>query len=200
MAAVNAQDPIPAPLDCDKTVGIELVGSLGFTGNLASPVPIGDDLYFIDQSGVVDATGAGTGGVIYRGTTKIFDFNNLPFGVTWGESDFNPEYVQNIAPGPDSTSVYVALGSTTLPTGVVLGGEMPDPEIEAITPAEVDANIYDCATEVNAILGFPDSQIYYQIIYKFKNVGNKLKKPEPIIAFQAQGGGTHKGKLLQERR
>jgi hypothetical protein len=182
----NPEDPIPAPVGaCPATVDIELVGSLGFTGNLASPVPIGNALYFIDQ----------TGGAIYRGSTKIFDSNILPPGITWGYSDFNPEYVLNVAPGPDSQTIYVALGSTTLPAGVTVGGNMPAPVIENITTTGVAANIYDCSDTVNEVLGFPDSQVYYQIIYKFRNNGNKLKKPEPIIAFEAQGGGTHKGKL-----
>jgi len=198
MATVSAQ--IAAPVDCAKTVGIELVGSLGFTGNLASPVAIGDDLYVIDQSGVIDPNGKGTGGVIYRGSTKVFDFNNLPPGVTWSRTDFNPEYVQNISPGPDSTSLCVTLGSDTLPAGVTLGGAMPAPVVEPTTPALIDANIYDCAQEVNQVLGFPLSQVYYQIIYQFRSNGNKLKKPTPIIAFEAQGGGTHKGKHLARPR
>lgn len=146
MAAVNAQvqDPILVPLDCKKTVGIELVGSLDRATWLRM---------FLLEMIFTSSTQAG-GGVICRCTTRIFDVNNLPRGVTWGGRDFNPEYVQNIAPGPDSSFIYASLRSTTLPTGVELGSTMPAPVFEDVTSASVNANIYNCSVEVNRVLGF----------------------------------------------
>jgi hypothetical protein len=182
--------------DCaSKKVSMEHVGSLPVgSSNWASPVPIKNSLFFINQ----------VGKEIYSWKNgemhKLFEESDKPDGVSWDYSDSLPEYIVNVAPGPMANEVYVLLGSATLPAGILAAaGTLPTLAGESVGPSgseiEVD-NLYNSSAAINEIFSFPVSTIYNHIIYKFKWAGNKLKDPEPIIAFEVQGGGTHKGKSI----
>lgn len=95
LGITNAQCPDPpltgpkCPVDCGKSVSIEKVGSLGFHSNWASPVPIRDQLYFIDKSGgeiyVLGSRNSDDGEL-----TKVFDKDHLPVDINWDYDSFNP--------------------------------------------------------------------------------------------------------------
>jgi hypothetical protein len=201
MATVTDLPVVPGPAEpsseCDctsKTVGMQLVGSLGFGSNWASPVLIGDNLFFIDQIGKQiynwqDNEEEGT-------LTSVFGESQKPDYISWDYDDFNAEYIVNIAPGSTALSSYVILGSTVLPPGMSAAGTLPIlAGFVGPTSTEV-ANLYDSSVEVHAGASYiPESQIYNHIICNL----DKDKNVQPIIAFEVQGGGTHKGKSIIRR-
>lgn len=111
----------PQPTDdCNLFVALDLVGSIAAdaTSNIASPVPVGNDLYLIDQKqGKIFKDKNGNGKPF-----EIFDLTQAPEGLTFGYADTIVEYISNVSPGPSQNELYVGFESLTLPEGVIAYG------------------------------------------------------------------------------
>ena len=197
--SANAQigpDPVTPS---DLTLQIEHVGSMpfytppGLPGNIASPVPIGPKLYLLDQFNA-----------IYRlneeGPQKIFDISEAPDGLQLD----NRQSVLNVAPGAKPNEIYVALTSSNDPSYLGIDvHRMPAPLpgvccTDFVTqPVVLDIpDLYRLDPLPNAFffnLFGPATRTEYQVIYKYKLAGNKLKDPSAIVAFETQSGPTHQG-------
>ena len=93
------------------------------------PVPVGKDLYLIDQALgkiYVDEKAKGS-------PELIFDISAAPDGLTFGFPDTLTEYISNVSPGPSEDELYVGFQSSSLPADVTPygSGELPDEIVES---------------------------------------------------------------------
>jgi hypothetical protein len=182
----------------DITVRIELVGNmpavlgptlnpLGNATNLASPVPINNKLYLIDQNDAIYRLNGKT-------VQQIFQVYEAPAGLDLD----NRQSIINIAPGSKHNEVFVAFTSRTLPLEPVVLYELPAPLpgvcCDVNNPTLVD-DLYrldPLPSPLNFIFG-PGTRTEYQVLYRYKLAGNQLKDPEAIVAFETQSGPVHNG-------
>ena len=129
VSGTSAQLAPDSPVDCGLAISLAEVGEIS-PGNLNAPVPIGKDLYLIDQrQGKIYLDAKAKGNPI-----QIFDISTDGHdGLTFGFPDVITEYVSNVSPGPSDDEIYVGFQSTTLPDGLVPygTGDLPAPIVEA---------------------------------------------------------------------
>ena len=172
-------------IDSDLNVKLDYVGTMpfvlgpGFFGdapNLGSPVPVGEQLFLLDQN---DA--------IYRfdnnSVSEVLQIDNAPAGLTLD----NRQSILNVAANAAGNKVFVVYTSSTLPPELVGQNSvyaLPDP-----LPGEtVDGPVPDLYR-----LFVTD----YQVMYEYNFDGEKLSDSKAIAAFETQRGFSHNGGALE---
>jgi len=202
VAVPASAQPAPRPADIapsDITVAVEEVTTMPFElgpgfvvflqqPNLASPVPIGNRLYLIDQNDAIYRLNGS------RNVQKVFDVDQAPDGLALD----NRQSVLNIAPGPTRNTMYVAFTSGREPTTNTPIYRMPAP-VPGIccntgAPVPVD-DLYRIGTIPDPSLSFffGATRTEYQVIYEYDIRGDTLQNPRAIAAFETQSGPTQNG-------
>lgn len=184
-AAIGQELAPDSVRDSELNVKVDYVGTMPFvlgpgffgdTPNLGSPVPVGDQLFLLDQN---DA--------IYRfdgnGISELLQIDNAPAGLTLG----NRQSILNVASNAAGNKVFAVYTSSTLPPELVgqnsiytlpepLPGETPDgpvPDLYRLIPT------------------------HFQVMYEYNFDGEKLLNPKAIAAFETQTIGGHIGGALE---
>ncbi|MEL7039655.1 MAG: hypothetical protein AAFO04_29195 [Cyanobacteria bacterium J06592_8] len=180
------QELVPDPIrDSELNVRVDYVGTMPFilgpgffgdTPNLGSPVPVGEQLFLLDQN---DA--------IYRfdsnSVSEVLQIDDAPAGLTLD----NRQSILNVASNAAGNKVFVVYTSSTLPNELVdlnsvyalpdpLPGETPDgpvPDVYRLIPTN------------------------YQVMYEYNFDGENLFDPKAIAAFETQIISGHNGGGLE---
>ena len=184
--AAIGQEFAPNPVrDSDLNVKIDYVGTMpfglapGFFGdapNLGSPVPVGDQVFLLDQNNA-----------IYRfdsnGVSEVIQIDDAPPGLTLD----NRQSILNVAANAAGNKVFVVYTSSTVPPE--LAGQnstytLPDP-IPGETPDGPVPDVYRLMPS------------HFQVMYEYNFDGEKLLNPKAIAAFETQIIGGHIGGALE---
>ncbi|MDJ0552899.1 MAG: hypothetical protein QNJ68_00330 [Microcoleaceae cyanobacterium MO_207.B10] len=171
--------------DSDLNVKLDYVGTMpfvlgpGFFGdvpNLGSPVPVGEELFLLDQN---DA--------IYRVDTnnisEVLQIDEAPAGLTLD----NRQSILNVAANAAGNKVFVVYTSSTVPAELVGQNStytLPDP-LPGETPDGPVPDVYRLIPS------------HFQVMYEYDFDGEKLLNPQAIAAFETQIIGGHVGGALE---
>lgn len=170
----------------DLNVKLDYVGTMPFvlgpaffgdSPNLGSPVPVGEQLFLLDQNNAIYSFGS-------NGVSEVLQIDDAPAGLTLD----NRQSILNVAANTAGKKVFVVYTSSTLPPELVGQNSvytLPDP-----LPGEtVDGPVPDLYR-----LFVTD----YQVMYEYNFDGEKLLNPKAIAAFETQSGLTiHNGGALE---
>ncbi len=171
--------------DSQLNVKIDYVGTMpyvlgpgffGDTPNLGSPVPVGDQLFLLDQNNA-----------IYRfdsnGISEVITIDDAPAGLTLD----NRQSILNVASNAAANKVFVVYTSSTLPPELVGQNSiytLPDP-LPGETPDGPVPDVYRLMPS------------HFQVMYEYNFDGEKLLNPKAIAAFETQIIGGHVGGALE---
>lgn len=176
--------------------------SFGAPPNFASPVSFGNDVYGIDQYGVIQRSSGGGAPV------PVFTPGQAPDGLVLQDR----EAVLNMAIGPNGRKAYVAFTSDTLPNTVdpqnpgnfvIEDLPPPLPGVCCSTDPAQQTQINDLyRLTPQDLADFPNfipknTGVKYQVIYEYDLVGGNLANPNALAAFEVQSSvtGHHGGGL-----
>ncbi|MGB3510683.1 MAG: hypothetical protein WBA93_15910 [Microcoleaceae cyanobacterium] len=173
--------------DSELNVKLDYVGTMPFvlgpgffgdTPNLGSPVPVGEQLFLLDQNDAIYRFNNNT-------VSEILQIDDAPPGLTLTLEA--RQSILNVASNVAGNKVFVVYTSSTLPEELVGQNSiytLPDP-----LPGEtVDGPVPDLYRV------FPTD---YQVMYEYKFDGEKLLNPKAIVAFETQRGPSHNGGALE---
>lgn len=159
--------------------------------NVGSPVAIGDDLYFVDQTDAILRLNDQGG----FDTVFSIDDGDAPAGLDLN----NRQAVMNISEGRSGDTMYIVLtanGRPAMPANVPVYA-MPDPISEPCCFGGGNLpNIYDITqpdVAGTAFGFFAMNGVESQILYEGELVGGKLVNLRPIAVFESQNGPHHHG-------
>lgn len=155
-------------------------GYFSETPNLASPVPVGEQLLLVDQNeGIYRFEG--------NSVSEVFNIDDAPVGLTLDNPQLIPnrQPILNIAGNAVGDKVIVVYMSSTLPkeelveqNSYTLPEALPGETAEGPVP-----NLYQL------------SPTYYQVMYEYQFDGEKLSNPKAIASFETQAQHHHGGAL-----
>lgn len=184
--AAIGQELVPDSVrDSELNVKVDYVGTMPFvlgpgffgdTPNLGSPVPVGNQLFLLDQNNA-----------IYRfdgnGVSEVLQIDDAPAGLTLG----NRQSILNVASNAAANKVFAVYTSSTLPPELVSQNSiytLPEP-LPGETPAGSVPDLYRL---------MPTD---YQVMYEYNFDGEKLLNPKAIAAFETQTISGHNGGALE---
>ena len=155
-------------------------GFFGDTPNLASPVPVGEQLLLVDQNqGIYRFDG--------NSVSEVFNIDDAPVGLTLDnpQSIPNRQSILNVAANTVGDKVIVVYMSSTLPNEELV--EQNSYTLPEALPGETaDGPVPDLYRL------FPT---HYQVMYEYQFDGEKLSNPKAIASFETQAQHHHGGAL-----